>query len=320
MRIAFLGNFQVPYSSENHHKATLEEMGHEIIHIQENSRINTDQIYNIAANSDLFIWIHTHGWSNPGTPTIKDMTEVLRLLKGKTTTISYHLDLWHGLERQKDLTNDGFYLAIEHFFVTDKLMSDWFNKKTDVKGHYLPAAVFGPEVYQHDNPSGGNDVIFVGSKGYHPEWPYRPKLINWLREEYGSRFTHVGGDGDTGTVRGDRLNALYADSKVSIGDTLCIGYDYPYYFSDRLFESIGRGGFTIFPYIKGLEDNFELGKELITYEYDNFDQLKELVDYYCSHDEEREEIRKAGFERVKKDHTYKNRWQTILRELGLEES
>ena len=125
----------------------------------------------------------------------------------------------------------------------------------------------------------------------------------------------MGGDGDTGTVRGDELNRLYANSKVAVGDTLCLNFDYPYYISDRLFESTGRGGFTIFPYIKGIEDHFEIGKEIITYEYDKFDQLKELVDYYCENDEERENIRKAGHERTKRDHTYKRRWQEILKEV-----
>ena len=160
-----------------------------------------------------------------------------------------------------------------------------------------------------------NDIIFVGSKGYHPEWNYRPTLIDWLRDSYQSQFTHVGGDGDTGTIRGERLNRVYGSSKIAVGDTLCIGFDYPYYFSDRLFESTGRGGFTIFPYIKGIEDNFEIGKEIVTYEFNNFDDLRQKIDYYLNNDEEREQIRIAGHERTKKDHTYMRRWEQILEEV-----
>ena len=61
-----------------------------------------------------------------------------------------------------------------------------------------------------------------------------------------------------GVIRGKELNDLYATAKVVVGDTLCKGFNYPYYFSDRLFETTGRGGFLIHPYIKGLEDYFEV--------------------------------------------------------------
>jgi len=35
MKIVFLGNFGVSYSSENHHVKTLESLGHEVIKLQE---------------------------------------------------------------------------------------------------------------------------------------------------------------------------------------------------------------------------------------------------------------------------------------------
>jgi len=142
MRIVFVGNFGVSYSSENHHAKSLEALGHEVIRLQE-GKITGDEILRQSLNSDLLIFVHTHGWVTPG----MSLSDVLRLLKGKVTTVTYHLDLWFGLERQKDLDNDDFYKLIDHFFCTDKLMADWFNKNTQVKGHYLPAGVFDEEVY-----------------------------------------------------------------------------------------------------------------------------------------------------------------------------
>lgn len=269
-----------------------------------------------AISSDLFIWIHTHGWETPGQHRI----DILKELKyAGIPTMTYHLDLWLGLKRQNDLDNDPFYKQIGHFFATDKLMADWFNENTAVKGHFLPAGVFGEECYIHPDYDGtfDYDVIFVGSKGYHPEYPYRPKLINFLRETYGDRFLHVGGDGDTGTVRGDALNKIYARSKIAIGDTLNIDFKYPYYSSDRLFESIGRGGFTIYPNIIGLDAYFEDNKEIVFYQHGDLKDLKTKIDYYLEHNEERESIRLAGHERTKSEHTYKHRWATILTELGI---
>jgi spore maturation protein CgeB len=233
--------------------------------------------------------------------------------------MTYHLDLWFGIERQKDLEEDPFYKNIGHFFATDKLMTDWFNENTEVKGHFLPAGVYDKECYIHsayDNTF-DYDVIFVGSKGYHPEYPYRPQLINHLRSVYGKRFLHVGGDGDTGTIRGDALNKIYARSKIAIGDSLNIGFNYPYYTSDRLFESTGRGGFTIYPRITGLEEYFEDGNDIVFYEHGNLEDLKNKIDHYLIANLEREQIRLNGHERTKKDHTYIHRWESIMSELKI---
>ncbi len=314
--ITFLGNFQVPYSSENHHVKSLESLGHRVNKLQERE-VTSSQILKLASKSDLFVWVHTHGWETPGMP----MYKVLEALKEDgVPTMTYHLDLWFGLKRQDDLKNDRFYQTIGHFFATDKLMADWFNENTNVVGHFLPAGVFDQECYIHqdyDPKNFDHDVIFVGSKGYHPEYPYRPQLINFLRETYGDRFLHVGGDGDTGTVRGHKLNRIYARSKIAIGDTLNINFSYPYYSSDRLFESTGRGGFTIYPNIFGLDAFFEDKKEISFYEHGNLEDLKNKIDYYLKHDAEREAIRLAGHERAKSEHTYVNRWETILKEFGL---
>ena len=310
MNIVFLGNFGVDFSSETHHANTLESLGNAVIRLQEGVATGED-VLTKSLDADCLVFVHTHGWETPG---LSIDTVLTALRKAHIPTLTYHLDLWLGLARQKDLDEDPFYKKIEHFFATDKLMADWFNENTEVKGHYIPAGVYDKEVYIDQSAGMQNDVIFVGSKGYHPEWQYRPQLIDWLAGTYESRFKHFGGDG-LGVVRGSALNQLYGSSKIAVGDTLCIGFDYPYYFSDRLFESTGRGGFTIFPYIKGIEDNFEIGKEIVTYKFGDFVDLKDKIDYYLIHDDEREKIRVAGFERTKKDHTYKSRWTIILGEI-----
>lgn len=311
MRIAFLGNWQVSYSSESHHAASLESLGHTVVQLQE-GRATGEQFLDEALKSDLAVVVHTHGWRTGGLP----LDQALLTLKDAgIPTVTFHLDLWLGLKRQRDLDQDPFYRTIGHFFTADRLMADWFNEHTDVKGHYLPAAVYDRECYITDQPSPhSNDVVFVGSRGYHPEWPYRPQLVDWLKTTYGPRFTHVGGDGQTGTIRGDDLNRLYAGSKIAVGDTLCLNFDYPDYFSDRVFESLGRGAFIIHPWIKGIDDLFDDGKHLVTYKYGDFEQLQFLIDYYLddANTEEREQIRRAGHEHVKANHTYTHRWQAIL--------
>lgn len=303
-----MGNLGVDFSSETHHKKSLEALGHTVIALQE-TQASSEMILDEAMKSDMFVWIHTHGWKTPGS--IK-MDSVLKYLKmANIPTVSYHLDLWMGLQRQKDLENDSVYKSIEHFFTVDKQMAEWFNKNTNVKGHYLPAGVFKDECYIAPKSSTSKDVIFVGSRGYHPEHAYRPKLIDWLKSTYGNRFEHLGGDG-LGVVRGEKLNQLYSDTKVVVGDSLCINFNYPYYWSDRVYETLGRGGFIIHPYIKGMEEHFTDKEHLVFYEFGNFEQLKELIDYYILHSIEREKIRIAGNEHVKANHTYENRWKEII--------
>jgi len=304
MRIAFLGNFAVPYSSETHHARSLETLGHEVIRLQEPSTavsVITEQ----ALRADAFVWIHTHGWDTPG------IDFALRAIKNAgIPTLTYHLDLWWGLQRQKDVRSSPYW-DLDHFFTVDKKMADWLTDNTPVKGHYLPAGVFDEECFISTEPSPfANDVIFVGSRGYHPEWPWRPQLIDWLRDTYGSRFTHIGGDGDSGTLRGAALNAAYSGSKVAVGDTLCLGFDYPWYASDRLFEAPGRGGFQIFPRIKGIPELFDGTMEF--FNFGDFDGLKDLIDYYLEHDQPREALRTMCHEHVKTHHTYVQRWETIL--------
>lgn len=320
MKIIFLGNFGVDYSSENHHKRSLESLGHQVVPLQE-SIVSSDLVLVEAVQADMFVWVHTHGWETPGVISMAGVLDTLKKLK--IPSVTYHLDLWFGLQRQKDLDQDPVYRHIEHFFTVDKQMADWFNKETDVKGHYLHAGVFDQECYmampvtprppQYDRLY---DVIFVGSKGYHPEWPYRPRLIKELEFHYGRRFMHVGGDGTRmKTTRGDALNQLYANTKVVVGDSLCIDFKYPEYWSDRVYETLGRGGFMIHPWIKGMDDDFEDGKHLVFYKFGDFDDLFKKIDYYNEHPDEREKIRKAGHEHVKKNHTYKNRWEEIIKEV-----
>lgn len=290
-------------------------MGYEVKFLQE-GQTTAEQVLEYAMQSKLFVWVHTHGWRTPGR---LPMNKILIKLKNLgVPTMTYHLDLWFGLRRQADLKNDSFYKTIGHFFTVDKLMADWFNKNTRVKGHFIFAGVYEEECYIHKdyNNEFDNDVIFVGSKRYHKEYPYRPQLIDFLRKTYGDRFLHVGGDGDTGTIRGDELNRIYAKSKIAVGDSLNIKFSYPYYTSDRLFESTGRGGFTIYPRIEGLDAAFT-EEEIVWYKHGSFEDLKNKIDYYLEHDKEREVIRMAGHNRTKQEHTYTQRWQQILEELGI---
>lgn len=307
MIVVFLGNFRVPFTTENDLAWSYEKLGHKVIRMQEDY-VTTQEVLSQASRADLFHYVHTHGWETRG---FMSMDEVLRKLKQRgIPTISTHLDTWYGLRRAGDVANHPFWKT-EYVFTADGGADEWI-KSLGINHHYLKAGVVERDCFIGDKrESYAYDVIFVGSKQYHPEWPYRPQLINWLEKTYGSRFAHFGGDG-RGVVRGKDLNDLYASAKVVIGDTLCLNFNRQEYWSDRIYETTGRGGFMIHPFIEGLQNDFEIGKEIIVYQYGDFDELKAKIDYYLQYDAEREKIRMAGHERTKRDHTYTNRMAQVM--------
>lgn len=309
MRIAFFGNHSVSYSSESHHCASLEELGHQVTRLQE-PKVAAEVLKAEGEQADCFVWTRTHGWDTPG------IDGVLRHLKSRGIPIvTYHLDAFMQIpDRWARYQSDPYMLALDHFFTVDQCQADWLNANTGVRGHYLPPGVYGAECYISDQPSPyANDVVFVGSYGYHKSYAMRPRLLDWLKQTYGPRFTHAGGDSGTGPIRGDDLNRLYASSKVVVGDSYIVDPHYPgKYWSDRVPETCGRAGFMLAPRVFGLDEYFTEGEHLATYEHGDFDDLRSKIDYYLVHDDEREKIRHAGHEHAKANHSYVRRWETIL--------
>jgi len=308
--IAFIGNFVAPESTENHLKWTLEDLGYKVIGLQENID-TTDHILDVAKACDLLIYVHTHGWFTPGT---FDLTELFNRLKSlKIPTASFHLDYWFGLTRQDDVGKHPFWHT-KYVFTADGGSNNWYREQ-GINHFWLKPAVVKRDCYMAEKHS-DYDLIFVGSNLYHNEWDYRPQLINWLKMNYGGRFRRFGNpdftDDSVFPVRGRPLNQLYADAKVVVGDSLCLNFTHEDYWSDRVYETIGRGGFLIHPYIKGLEKEFVDGETIVFYKFGDFDELKTKINYYIENDEAREKIRKQGFEFVRNNATYNDRMDEMI--------
>lgn len=308
IRVMFLGNFRPPHSTENDLLWTLRDMGFSVTARQEDEA-TTDEMLTWADNIDVFLYVHTHGWVTNGSFPVREL--IRKFQRRGIKTVGYHLDYWYGLKRAADVGRDDFW-ACEYMFLPDgdKRSVEWF-KSLGINMTYLPPAVVKRDCYLAEPiDSLKTDVLFVGSKHYHPEWPYRQELLIWLEMTYRDRFKHYGGDGIR-SVRGAELNQLYASAKVVVGDTLCLNFDHEYYWSDRLYETRGRGGFLIHPYIVGI-DNM-----VTTYKYRDFDGLKSTIDHYLYNEKEREQKRLLNHEYVKENHTYHNRLKIVFNTIGL---
>ena len=301
MRIYYLGNFLPSHSTEQHIARTLRSMGHEVVELQENF-IQPDHLSERLNNEPIDLFLVTRTWGETF------MLPHLDILKRRNIpSASFHLDLYVGLERDGNISGDAFWRTDYVFTPDGDPKSEEFFKEKGINHYYLKPGVFADECYLVPGEK-DKDVIFVGSYNYHPEWQYRPQLIDWLKANY--QFELWGSHG-LGEVREHPLNELYGRTKIAIGDSLHLP-NHDYYWSDRVYETLGRGGFLIHPYIKGLEEEFTDKEHLVFYEYGDFTQLRDLIDYYLGHDAERETIRQQGHELVKNNFTYTQRMQTML--------
>jgi hypothetical protein len=303
MKIAFLGNFSVPYSTESHHKLTWEKLGHEVIALQENRAI-TDEIISACKKSQIFSWTHTHGWTTPGSILLTEMLSRIHDMGVKS--FAYHLDVYFGLEtwdHRDSLVGKHPEWKVQHWFSTVGSKEAEF-KSRGVNHHWLPPGVVEYGCYEGNRQPGlAVDVGCAGSANYHPEYPFRGIMVAALQRHYGPRFRVFQG------YREQNLNNLYASVKVMVGDHCFAGQ--PKYWSDRLPETCGRGGFILYPRTEGM------AIPTATYEPQNVADLIAKIDYYLAHEAEREEIRKRCFEHVKAHDTYTHRLQEVLQVMEL---
>ena len=268
MRIAFVGNFEPVYSTENDVCKAIEHLGHEVVQLQEN-KTHWQTLRDAAFRSDILLWIGTWDEAMP----LKETIDTLRQcgIKG-IPTVTMHLDIFHGSDRgaRKWWMNPMFFTS--HVFTADgDHQKEW--KSMGVNHHWLRPAV------RHDASHFGTfrdeyacDVAFVGSngQGYHEGvWQYRKQLIAALKEmctRNGWSFRNPGGElekPNAGKIeRGEDMNDFYASAKVTVGDSLCLFGKDTKYCSDRVYEATGRGGLLIMPELDFLKDDFSLTLKL----------------------------------------------------------
>lgn len=82
----------------------------------------------------------------------------------------------------------------------------------------------------------------------------------------------------------------------------------------RIFEVPGCGGFLLTSSAERLDQYYKAGEEIAV--FDGTDDLIDKIQYYLQHDEERERIRRAGYERTLKDHTFEQRFRQLFRAMG----
>ena len=79
----------------------------------------------------------------------------------------------------------------------------------------------------------------------------------------------------------------------------------------RILDVMGCNAFVLTPFRPELEEFFKLDLEIVT--YNSVEEALDKADYYMAHESERISIAEAGYEKVKKEFTYQQRLEQMLK-------
>lgn len=319
-RVAYIGAFRPPYSTENQVAYALERVGCTVERIEQDSaeewRVRREGV-------DLVLYTRTHNH----TALLPQWTDIWRRCEQDgIVTAALHLDVFVGLAREHLLEERDPLFTVGHLFTADgspecaaKMRAHGFNH------HWLAPAVdervlerteesfarFGlAPLDVYDQP-----VVFVGSRyGYHGEHQWRQVMLDTLERRYGPRFVWYGNNAPDGTLRGPELDGLYASDRVLIGDS-CFAGQRRDYWSDRVPETLARGGLLLHEDLPPAW--YEHGRHYIAYDPDP-DRLIAQVDFALALSPmERAVIKTQGRALVARRDTWTHRVGELLRVCGL---
>ena len=288
MKVLYLGNNR-PYATERYVRHALNELGHEVFLKVARGTSFLDVESAVAKYQPDFLL-----FSKPSQPYYPRLLEWCQ--QRKLLTVCWQWDLFWGYRSQRppqfcsDLlfTTDGGHQAIwRKLYPCHRVLR---------QGIHKPDARLWPTRYKWD-------VGFVGTM--HKVHKGRLQLVEALTDHYGDRFRLIT------DIRGLHLNKALASIRVIVGDS----YPADYYWSNRIYEILGRGGFLLYPKTVGLEEEFIDGQHYVGFERGNFRELFKVVDRFVVDEEEREKIRKAGYGHVLSNYTYKHRVAVLLDEV-----
>ncbi len=244
--------------------------------------------------------------------------ETLAYLKSKYKTANWFGDdTWRfdGFTRKfapfftYSITTDKFSIAKYHAMgIKNVIHSQW--AAIDDKRSIPPA------VYKYD-------VSFIGGYNRYRNW-FVKKL-----QKCGVNITCFGHGWPNGSLSNDKMIELFRSSKINLNLSNSASFDLRYLLTHpknlahtlhttkhasqikaRNFEINYYGGFQLSDYVPGLEDYYDIGKELAC--YSNPEESAMLIKYYLENEKERETIRDLGMEKARQSYTYSSQLSTVL--------
>ena len=162
---------------------------------------------------------------------------------------------------------------------------------------------FSPLPISRDIP-----VSFIGQC-----YGIRPRIIAWLKD-HGISVQTYGKGWSSSEISSQDMNAIYSRSLINLGFGF-VGNSYLTGLKGRDFEVPLMGGLYLTTYNQELEDHFTIGEELECYR--NEVELVTKLSYYMTHPDLALKIGVSGRMRCLRDHTWINRFKTILNIIGI---
>ena len=318
LRIWLIANHAVPWATGSDLRRTLEGMGVEVRPLQDEDfngwRALIDEIKG-PNQPDAVIWNATPALSGRIPPTTRREMQFRARLAG-VPTVAFHLDRWWGLQREPEVYADPFFQC-EYVFTADGHPHPW--EALGINHEWLPPGIAPFHCVPGNHlPQFSAPITFVGSWGRygHPEWTHRAELVQFLNVTYGAAVK-LWPERGRQQVRGEELNDLYASVDIVVGDSCLLSDgDGPYtrFSSDRIPETLGRGGCLIHPWVDGVTDGtlYTAGEHLATWLLGDWDELKGTIDHLNENPDERQKLRDAGRAHVAAWHTYDTRMMRVL--------
>jgi hypothetical protein len=290
MRVLTIGNYEPPHSTENELRDALERIpGVKVEPIQEQDVAQWEWLLSEIRHStgiDMILWTSTRSL-NAKVPEPVQRGMLMTAFEHEIPTVGYHLDRWWGLhanKRQEQMFDaDGELLpffGVQYLFTADGgHQQQWAD--VGVNHIWMPPAVSERWCYlaQADKRQ-AHDIVFVGGwEGYgHTEWTHRVEMVDKVRGWFGDRFRTLPKSGQPRITMGD-LNVVYASAKVVIGDSCLVplpdGSPMTHYCSDRIPETLGRGGILLHPSVEGIDDVYA---NQFVWPLGDWDALHEIID------------------------------------------
>lgn len=297
--IIYIGDFTIFYSTEVYIADALESIGYNVVRINERSfsLFTANEVIKDILGLKPILVLFSKG--RPIGDSERFIEELRRL---KINTACWLFDLYFDLpvDRKWKLESKIAPFNSDIIYSTDGGHDKNF-EAIGIKHKLLRQGIHEPDAILYDREK-THEVIFVGGDVYRN----RILMLEDLHRKYGNRFEWLGREKQ---IRGLALNELYASTKIVVGDS----QPSPLYWSNRIYETLGRGGFLLHPKVEGLETEFIDGVHYVSYERGNSDALIKKIEYYLEHEDEREKIRKAGFEHVKNNYTYRHRCIELMK-------
>ncbi|PIK14709.1 glycosyltransferase [Halobacteriovorax sp. JY17] len=301
-------------------KKTLENLGHEVIPFYYDKYLNNTKPLQEAllkkadqVKPDLIFFI-----------IFRDHFEVstLKNLKEKYTTVN-----WFGDDSWRfDNYTYKYAKSFSWCITTDKFSIPKY-KKLGVENVFMSqwAAIDQNKLPEFTGYK--YDATFVGAKH-----PYRKWFTDQLRKR-GIDIQCFGFGWENGSLTSEQMNQMFIESKINLNLSNSNSFDLKYLLANPLniahtikskksmsqmkarnFEINFFGGFQLTNYAPGIEDYYDIGREVAC--FSDLDEAEMLIKYYLSNDSLREKIKEVGHLKAKNEHGYINRLRDFFEELS----